>query len=159
VAIVVPVVVVCLLGLGILAFFVNRGRSANHSKANADENGNVSFNNLGAPLLKGDHLALEMTASDVATAPGPFHPETGFPQTAEGEATVARMWRDPKQSDNGFAVQLPHTLLDDATMHFSEMRCIGGGGSCKVYRADVFGVPVAVKALKDKSLSAGETHR
>ena len=44
-----------------------------------------------------------------------------------------------------FAFRLPFSLIESSTNEFSS--CIGHGGSCEVYKANIFDVPVAVKAL------------
>jgi serine/threonine protein kinase len=49
-------------------------------------------------------------------------------------------------------VQLQFQLLSRATDNFNERGIIGGGASCAVYRAQVFGVDVAIKRLKDDAV-------
>jgi hypothetical protein len=52
--------------------------------------------------------------------------------------------------------QLPYELILSATMSFASSERIGGGASCSVFRANIFGVSVAVKAL---TTMEGETEK
>jgi serine/threonine protein kinase len=45
------------------------------------------------------------------------------------------------------AFRVPYALLHTATTNFADASCIGGGASCAVYKAQVYGTWVAVKAL------------
>ena len=47
----------------------------------------------------------------------------------------------------GPSTLVQHALITAATDNFSAACRIGGGGSCEVYKAVVYGVTVAVKAL------------
>lgn len=49
--------------------------------------------------------------------------------------------------EKAFSFQLPYELLMAATVGFSTEMCIGDGGSCRVYKAKLYNVDVAVKAL------------
>jgi serine/threonine protein kinase len=85
-----------------------------------------------------------------------FHPETGLPITVEGEQIVARSWLEeavPASGDNDVVhehdFRVPYKILAEATHDFCEKMTIGGGGSCLVYKGNVYGVDVAIKALKE----------
>jgi serine/threonine protein kinase len=57
---------------------------------------------------------------------------------------------DANESSDGsepMTTELDYTDLSDATGGFSDMCKIGGGGSCLVYRGDLFGTVVAIKAI------------
>jgi hypothetical protein len=84
------------------------------------------------------------------------------PVNAAAEAEVARFWRGDDASvsnSNGtstgtlgtaerpYTFQVPYSILHNATGGFGKSMRIGGGGSCSVYKAQVFGVSVAVKVL------------
>ena len=87
-----------------------------------------------------------------------FDPHTGFPRNAAAEAKVREFWGGMVTSpdEKSFAFRLPYKLLEEATDGFSVSMRIGGGASCAVYKAAVFGVVVAVKALTPM---AGESER
>ena len=53
------------------------------------------------------------------------------------------------RSDSDIHFTLPYKTLDEATHRFSQNMRIGCGGSCVVYKAQVYGVQVAVTALTD----------
>jgi hypothetical protein len=74
------------------------------------------------------------------------------------EEAVAKRWVGDRDSLTSFGQspaelptthQLPFKLVKQATRNFASDMRIGGGGSCAVYSAVVYGVPVAVKALKE----------
>jgi hypothetical protein len=86
-----------------------------------------------------------------------FDPETGCPCTEQGESIVAKSWLEeavPVSGDKDGVVhehdfRVPYSTIQQATQDFSERARIGGGGSCFVYKGDVYGVSVAIKALKE----------
>jgi hypothetical protein len=85
-----------------------------------------------------------------------FDPETGCPTTNEGERIVARSWLEeavPARGDKDIIhehdFRVPFKILEEATHNFSADMSIGGGGSCLVYKGNVYGVDVAIKALKE----------
>ena len=84
-----------------------------------------------------------------------FDADTGVPTTAEGELIVARSWQEPVPARGNKDVihehdfRVPYEILEEATHNFSEAMSIGGGGSCLVYKGNVYGVDVAIKALKE----------
>ena len=88
-----------------------------------------------------------------AGPPPHFDPETGCPTTAHGEQIVANSWleeaaRGKTDVIHNHDFRIPYTMLQAATQDFSESMSIGGGGSCLVYKGSIFGVDVAIKALK-----------
>ena len=105
-----------------------------------------------------------------ATRVALFDPETGFPMTPHAEAIVAAAWRadtdtaaphsrQSRQSRQAYGI--PYATLAAASAGFCPSMRIGGGGSCVVYRAQVYGVNVAIKALgkedqEEQMLSEGE---
>jgi hypothetical protein len=84
-----------------------------------------------------------------------FDQETGFPLNADTEKWVSLVWRGglasqaplPGSPQMYSTFRVPYAVLDAATSGFSQACCIGGGGSCAVYMAVVYGTTVAVKAL------------
>jgi hypothetical protein len=107
-------------------------------------------------------------------APPQFDAETGFPLNRAAEKLVAHSWGTAGAgagagtdagADAGADARadaaptacfhLPYGMLSNCTRGFHLEQEIGGGGSCLVYRAVVFGVPVAVKALKEKGVAQG----
>jgi hypothetical protein len=86
--------------------------------------------------------------ADTSVAPA-FDQGTCFPLNDAAKVQVAQFWQG-LVTDNAsrIAVQLPYAVLDSATNNFDSSMCIGGGGSCLVYKCEVFGVQVAVRALK-----------
>ena len=71
-----------------------------------------------------------------------------FPMNLAAQNLCAQQWL------GGSAIGpyhcLPYTDLKVCTDNFSSELCIGTGGSCEVYRGILYGVPVAIKALKPK---------
>ena len=84
-----------------------------------------------------------------------FDPETGFPANAAAEEKIAQCWSEELElvsshrSDSDIHFTLPYETLNEATHGFSEDMRIGGGAFSIVYKAEVYGVQVAVKALTD----------
>ena len=84
-----------------------------------------------------------------------FDPETGFPQNVAAEAKIAQCWSEElklgssHRSDSDIHFTLPYKTLSEATRGFAQGMRIGGGAFSVVYKAEVFGVEVAVKALTD----------
>lgn len=60
-----------------------------------------------------------------------FDPDTGVATLKEGKASI-----------------FPHSDLEKATQGFSPVMRIGGGGSCEVFRGNLYNVDVAIKVLK-----------
>jgi interleukin-1 receptor-associated kinase 1 len=62
---------------------------------------------------------------------------------------VVQRWRAPVVAEQHYVEADPvdYADLSDATGDFCEMFVIGGGGSCKVYRGELYGLAVAIKAL------------
>jgi hypothetical protein len=75
-----------------------------------------------------------------------FDEESGFALTARAEKLVADSWNDDEEFARDFRV--PFSKLSAATGNFSADMRIGGGGSCEVFKAVVYGVNVAIKSLK-----------
>ena len=81
-------------------------------------------------------------------------PGQALPSAARGVATTAGAAAlcdagadAARDAGGGGRTRFPHALLAEATGGFSAAMRIGGGGSCVVYRASVYGVTVAVKVL------------
>ena len=94
-----------------------------------------------------------MPGKEAGPPPPHFDPETGCPTTAHGEQIVANSWleeaaRGKTDVIHNHDFRIPYTMLQAATQDFSESMSIGGGGSCLVYKGSIFGVDVAIKALK-----------
>jgi serine/threonine protein kinase len=78
-----------------------------------------------------------------------FDPHSGFPVNNAATRIIRQNWTDTAEKDD-FPVQLDYAVLKHATGNFSPNCKIGGGGSCIVFSAVVYGVEVAVKALTQK---------
>ena len=90
----------------------------------------------GLPAGEGGQAGRGSGASEAGAAAGTEFSETA-PESDAGGATVkARV------------VQLQYDVLATAAAGFDEFNMIGGGASCAVYTARVFGVPVAIKRLE-----------
>jgi hypothetical protein len=63
---------------------------------------------------------------------------------------VALSWIDENNSNSDFTTQLPYSVLSNATQNFVANNRIGGGGSCLVFKGNVYGIAVAIKALQAK---------
>ena len=61
---------------------------------------------------------------------------------------IARGWTG--NGLNNTIYQLQYTVIAAATGEFSQEFQIGGGGSCLVYRGKIYGVSVAIKAIKTR---------
>jgi serine/threonine protein kinase len=104
-------------------------------------------------------------------------PDTGFPSGALTEMSISVYWQGQhqgqhqgrhqrQQQDHGevvavacqhpLSLRVPYAVLAAATAGFDDACCIGGGGSCAVYKAMVYGTWVAVKALKLRSGDGSE---
>ena len=84
-----------------------------------------------------------------------FDPDTGFPANAAAEEKIAQCWSEElklgssPRSDSDIHFTLPYKTLSEATRGFTQAMRIGGGAFSVVYKAEVYGVEVAVKALTD----------
>jgi serine/threonine protein kinase len=80
-----------------------------------------------------------------------FDAVTGFPENEAAKETLGGRWMQPvtASNQNKAADKVDYSDLKDATGGFSEMCKIGGGGSCLVYRGNLYGMPVAIKALEN----------
>jgi hypothetical protein len=88
-----------------------------------------------------------------------FDSEEGFPTNDSARAVCAKQWttcRDLKATgSSGDAADQQYTLvtrvdyidLQTATKSFSKVSKIGDGGSCTVYKGNLFGVKCAIKLL------------
>ena len=86
-----------------------------------------------------------------------FDSETGLPITIKATELIAASWQHGSVMTDSNAdindhdrrhFMIAYNVLENATGKFSSDMRIGGGGSCEVFRAKVYGVPVAIKALK-----------
>jgi serine/threonine protein kinase len=82
-----------------------------------------------------------------------YDAETGAPANMTAKRDVAREWNSAALSgEKSRVVDLPYAELEAATQGFSEFNMVGGGASCAVFVARVFGVTAAIKQLKDASV-------
>jgi serine/threonine protein kinase len=66
---------------------------------------------------------------------------------------VAHEWNSAALTgEQARVVDLPYAELEEATQGFSEFNMVGGGASCAVFVARVFGVTAAIKQLKDATV-------
>ena len=92
-----------------------------------------------------------------------FDPETGCPRTAKGEQIVAKSWLEEAVPTSGEDMVHVHDFrvsfntIQQATQNFSKSKRIGGGGSCFVYKGEIYGVTVAIKALKESDDDTDES--
>jgi serine/threonine protein kinase len=84
-----------------------------------------------------------------------FDPESGFAVTAEAEHLIATSWNAGEATGEKRDFGIGFITLSVATDGFSPQYRIGGGGSCEVFKATVYGTVVAIKALNEK---AAESH-
>jgi hypothetical protein len=84
-----------------------------------------------------------------------FDPEEGIPANDSARALCAKQWTNRRDLNTSFSSdeEAGHTSrvgyadLQAATNSFGDGHKIGDGGSCVVYKAELFGVPCAVKLL------------
>ena len=90
-----------------------------------------------------------------------FAADTGFPMNKETEERVALYWQGQVSNVKGDGTgefqffRVPYATLHTATASFADSCRIGGGGSCDVYEAEVYGCKVAVKALTEHEAGDG----
>jgi hypothetical protein len=88
-----------------------------------------------------------------------FDPDEGFPINDSARALCAKQWtarRDLSASfnDDGAAehiTKVQYADLQAATRNFGDSHKIGDGGSCVVYKAELYGVPCAIKLLSQNA--------
>jgi hypothetical protein len=76
-----------------------------------------------------------------------------FTSAAKREAASGWITGTNKEGAEAMAVQVPFDDLSAATGGFNSGNSIGEGGSCCVFRGELFSVPVAVKRLEDTGSS------
>jgi serine/threonine protein kinase len=79
-----------------------------------------------------------------------FDQDTGFPRDSDTERWISLFWQGMTtmaQDESYHSFRIPYAVLAAATADFADAGCIGGGASCAVYKATVYGTWVAVKAL------------
>jgi hypothetical protein len=82
-----------------------------------------------------------------------YDEDTGAPINMTAKRDVAREWNSAALSgEKSRVVDLPYAELERATDCFSEFNMVGGGASCAVFVARVFGVTAAIKQLKDATV-------
>ena len=90
------------------------------------------------------------------SADGPqFEQKTGRPLNGAAESQVAKQWASGQASR---VSDLPMKTLSVATGGWSKHNELGGGGSCVVYRGQLYGELVAVKRLH-KDATAWDTRQ
>ena len=86
-------------------------------------------------------------------APSPSVARMDFTSMAKREAAAGWISGTDKDGAEARAVRVPFDELKTATGMFESCNSIGEGGSCRVYRGELFDVPVAVKRLEDNDSS------
>jgi hypothetical protein len=92
-----------------------------------------------------------------------FDPDEGFPITDRARALCAKQWTAHRDLSTSFAgdgaeqhtTKVQYADLQAATRNFGNSHKIGDGGSCVVYKAELYGVPCAIKLLSQNA-SASE---
>jgi hypothetical protein len=88
-----------------------------------------------------------------------FDPEEGFPTNDSARALCAKHWTSRRDLDASLTTQhttrVQYADLQAATNNFGTEHKIGDGGSCVVYKVEMYGVPCAIKLLSQDA-SAGE---
>ena len=92
-------------------------------------------------------IGLRVNKSCGCAALSMFDPDTGVATSKEGEAFIFREWANGKDGSS-YDFRIPHSDLEKATQGFSPVMRIGGGGSCEVFRGNLYNVDVAIKVLK-----------
>jgi hypothetical protein len=84
-----------------------------------------------------------------------FDPEEGFPTNDSARALCAEQWTTRRDLNTSFTgggaaqhtTKVQYADLQAATRNFGDSHKIGDGGSCVVYKAELYGVPCAIKLL------------
>jgi serine/threonine protein kinase len=112
---------------------------------------NVTKRDGGNEPLMGRALQ-DVTGLQAAPAKaGAYDMATGAPLDRLAEKELTREWATGATASGGRprVVQLPFAALAGATSGFDGRGEIGHGGSCAVFQTELFGMPVAVKLLKE----------
>jgi hypothetical protein len=97
-------------------------------------------------LLDGD--TLEMKPLPPSTPE--FDSEHGFPVNAAAKTMCVRQWTDANTSEltgESEVTRINYTDLQSATNSFEDSAKVGVGGSCSVFKAELYGMPCAIKVL------------
>jgi serine/threonine protein kinase len=89
----------------------------------------------------------------VPVDPADFEAVTGAPINVSAKKELAQEWNTAaRMGVKARVVELPYSELEAVTQGFSELNNVGDGASCAVFRCYLFGIPVAVKQLKDTAV-------
>jgi hypothetical protein len=116
------------------------------------------------PLVQKTTKDVEMGAVEVDLPAGlPLHsvgtaqfdPDEGFPINDSARALCATQWKAHRDFNSSFAgdaaeqhtTKVQYADLQAATRNFGDSHKIGDGGSCIVYKAELYGVLCAIKLL------------
>ena len=93
-----------------------------------------------------------------------FDPDEGFPTNDSARALCAKQWTAHRDLNTSFAgdgaaqhtTKVQYADLQAATRNFGDSHKIGDGGSCVVYKAELYGVPCAIKLLSQDASAWGK---
>jgi serine/threonine protein kinase len=93
-------------------------------------------------------------AADTTASDAEFDPVCQFPVNDAARALYARQWLSQGKSNGKEPLHaVDYADIAQATDNFDKRFEIGGGASCTVYKADLFGVSCAIKVLEEPAVT------